>query len=161
VLLPPWAGAGVCERGLRPGCYRRRGGKGDDGSGSGNGTGTEGGEEKGDGEAGGEEQGLELVLEEGADEVPFAIWDPDRPTENATRYSALLQPMRVTLNPGDMLYLPCMWWVTAWESNGWEADRQQVPQGLAELLAGGGVHRRQLLVRLRQWLVYTPDCLLE
>lgn len=84
------------ETGLRPAGYRRRGGGGDG--------------EEGDGTG----QRLELVLEDdGADEVPFAIWDPDRPTENATEYSALLQPMRVTLNPGDMLYLPCMWWVTA------------------------------------------------
>lgn len=41
--------------------------------------------------------------------IPFAIWDPDMPKENATPYSELAKPMRVTLNPGDMLYLPCMW----------------------------------------------------
>lgn len=41
--------------------------------------------------------------------VPFAIWDPDQPDENATPYSKLAEPMRVTLHRGDMLYLPAMW----------------------------------------------------
>lgn len=41
--------------------------------------------------------------------VPFATWDPDRPDVNATRYSKLPVPMRVTLEEGDMLYLPAMW----------------------------------------------------
>ncbi|KAK4153122.1 cupin-like domain-containing protein [Chaetomidium leptoderma] len=67
-----------------------------------------------EGEEEGLEGGLELVLDDGeegkGEVVPFAIWDPNRPAENATRYSALAQPMRVTLDPGDMLYLPCMWY---------------------------------------------------
>lgn len=42
--------------------------------------------------------------------VPFAIWDPDSPHENATPYSKLAEPMRVTLREGDMLYLPAMWY---------------------------------------------------
>lgn len=59
---------------------------------------------------------LELDQDQGeeegqAEDVPFALWDPDRPGENATAYSALAQPMRVTLEPGDMLYLPAMWCV--------------------------------------------------
>lgn len=41
--------------------------------------------------------------------VPFATWDPDRPDGNATTYSKLIEPMRVTLDKGDMLYLPAMW----------------------------------------------------
>ncbi|KAK4127846.1 Clavaminate synthase-like protein [Parathielavia appendiculata] len=94
VLLPPVCHAAVNETRLRPAVYRRRRM-----------------EVSGGGEGGGEEEGLELVLEEGeGEEVPFAIWDPDRPGENATRYSALVQPMLVTLDPGDMLYLPCMWY---------------------------------------------------
>lgn len=46
--------------------------------------------------------------------VPFAIWDPenDDPSgDYATQYSKLAQPVKVTLNPGDMLYLPAMWYV--------------------------------------------------
>jgi jumonji domain-containing protein 7 len=53
---------------------------------------------------------LRLELEDGVDPVPFATWDPDRPEERATRYSPLARPMRVTLDPGDMLYLPAMWY---------------------------------------------------
>ncbi|KAK0615982.1 putative phospholipase [Bombardia bombarda] len=54
--------------------------------------------------------GLSLDVETASDTVPFAIWEPDRPLENATQYSKLAEPMRVTLEPGDMLYLPCMWY---------------------------------------------------
>ena len=54
---------------------------------------------------------LELVVEDGEEPVPFPTWDPDRPAERATPYSPLACPMRVTLEPGDMLYLPCMWCV--------------------------------------------------
>ncbi|ERS95798.1 hypothetical protein HMPREF1624_07874 [Sporothrix schenckii ATCC 58251] len=57
--------------------------------------------------------GLTLAPE-GADgpnnRVPFAVWDPDAPSANTTPYSGLAEPMRVTLNPGDMLYLPAMWY---------------------------------------------------
>lgn len=45
-----------------------------------------------------------------AEPVPFAIWDPDSPEENATPWSKLAEPMRVTLRQGDMLYLPAMWY---------------------------------------------------
>lgn len=61
------------------------------------------------------EGGLELRLDADADAdadttpVPFALWDPDVPEENATRYSPLACPVRVTLEPGDMMYLPSMW----------------------------------------------------
>ncbi|KAK4103902.1 Clavaminate synthase-like protein [Parathielavia hyrcaniae] len=102
VLLPPACHAAVNETRLRPAVYRRR--RTDANGGGGGGL---------EGREAGKGGGLELVLEEGGgeEEVPFAIWDPDRPGENATRYSALVQPMRVTLEPGDMLYLPCMWCV--------------------------------------------------
>ncbi|KAI0883254.1 putative pla2g4b [Annulohypoxylon maeteangense] len=52
---------------------------------------------------------LRLQMEDG-DNVPFATWDPDNPTLRTTKYSHLAQPLRVTLNPGDMFYLPAMWY---------------------------------------------------
>ncbi|KAH8664067.1 cupin-like domain-containing protein [Xylariales sp. PMI_506] len=56
-------------------------------------------------------QGDELVLQmEEGQKVPFTTWDPDKPDVRQTKYSALAEPMRVTLNPGDMLYLPAMWY---------------------------------------------------
>ncbi|OTA67923.1 putative pla2g4b [Hypoxylon sp. EC38] len=55
------------------------------------------------------ENGLHLQKEDG-DKVPFAIWDPDDPTTRATKYSHLARPLRVTLQPGDMFYLPAMWY---------------------------------------------------
>lgn len=49
--------------------------------------------------------------EEGEEEtyVPFATWDPDRPEEHTTPFSRYAQPLRVTLEEGDMLYLPALW----------------------------------------------------
>ncbi|KAF2998405.1 hypothetical protein E8E14_004470 [Neopestalotiopsis sp. 37M] len=83
VLLPALCQPCINEQELRPAIYVRR----------------DGGDNK-----------LELKLEEEGDHVPFAVWDPDRSHANTTRYSHLAQPMRVTLNPGDMLYLPAMWY---------------------------------------------------
>ena len=45
----------------------------------------------------------------GCEKVPFAIWDPELPDRRSTPYSHLARPLEVTLNPGDMLYLPAMW----------------------------------------------------
>lgn len=86
VLLPPHCHPCVNEKPLRPGTYTR----------------------KCDGDQ------LELVMDsaedgEGVERVPFATWDPDEPQVNATSQSRLAEPMRFTLEKGDMLYLPAMW----------------------------------------------------
>ncbi|KAF2123044.1 phospholipase A2 [Lophiotrema nucula] len=53
---------------------------------------------------------LEISIEDNAEYVPFATWDPDKPLHNATPYSPLAQPLRVTLDEGDILYLPALWY---------------------------------------------------
>ncbi|KAG5954319.1 hypothetical protein E4U13_003380 [Claviceps humidiphila] len=63
-------------------------------------------------------QGLSIQLDEGADLVPSAIWDPDDPQVNPTPLSKFAKPMRITLNPGDMLYLPAMWYHKVSQSSG-------------------------------------------
>ncbi|OAA45254.1 Transcription factor jumonji/aspartyl beta-hydroxylase [Beauveria brongniartii RCEF 3172] len=52
---------------------------------------------------------LSLSLDQDADPVPVVTWDPDHPDRNCASLSPLAQPVRVTLEPGDMLYLPAMW----------------------------------------------------
>jgi jumonji domain-containing protein 7 len=86
VLLPPVAHACIGEKILNPASYVRKEG------------------EKG-------ELGNLVVVEEEGDAVPFATWDPDSPSERATPYSKLASPLRVTLGPGDMMYLPACWQV--------------------------------------------------
>lgn len=81
VLLPALCQPCINEQDLRPAVYVRDG-----------------------------DNNLRLELEEDGPTVPFAVWDPDRIHANATKYSHLAEPVRVTLNPGDMLYLPAMWY---------------------------------------------------
>ncbi|EXF74588.1 phospholipase A2 [Colletotrichum fioriniae PJ7] len=100
VLLPPCCHPCVNETALAPATYSRRGGK--------------------DGElvldmdraAKGDKigEGKEEKETATSNTVPFATWDPDQPHVNATPYSHLAEPVRVTLEPGDMLYLPAMWY---------------------------------------------------
>lgn len=82
VLLPPIAVAMVGERELRGGRYVRNGSKG-------LGVRMDGEEDEGG-------------------KVPFATWDPDGDGVEG-KYVGLVKPMRVTLEAGDMLYLPAMW----------------------------------------------------
>lgn len=53
---------------------------------------------------------LVIKIDEPEEYIPFATWDPDTPTINTTPYSQCSQPMRVTLDEGDMLYLPALWY---------------------------------------------------
>lgn len=96
VLLPPHCQPCVNERELKAATYRRM-------------EGVEGLRLELDG--GGDEDAQEGDERHDGRRVPFATWDPDRPEENATEYSHLARPVRVTLDPGDMLYLPAMWFV--------------------------------------------------
>ncbi|KAJ4325746.1 hypothetical protein N0V94_000506 [Neodidymelliopsis sp. IMI 364377] len=57
-----------------------------------------------------EEEELVISIDQPEAYVPFATWDPDRAHENTTEYSQHAQPMRVTLEEGDMLYLPALWY---------------------------------------------------
>lgn len=41
--------------------------------------------------------------------APVAIWDPDKPLENASKLSKFSKPLRVKLDAGDLLYLPACW----------------------------------------------------
>ena len=56
------------------------------------------------------EMELSLRLNESNEKVPFPTWDPDKPHERATKFSDLAFGMRVTLNEGDVLYLPAQWY---------------------------------------------------
>ncbi len=65
-------------------------------------------------EPGSHEGPLELVPEQegppqAENKIPFATWDPEAPNLRTTPYTGLAEPLRVTLEPGDMLYLPAMW----------------------------------------------------
>lgn len=53
---------------------------------------------------------LVIQIDDPTTYVPFATWDPDSPHENPTPYSKYAHPMRVTLEEGDMLYLPALWY---------------------------------------------------
>jgi jumonji domain-containing protein 7 len=53
------------------------------------------------------------IKEEEEDKVPFATWDPQKGDQNRdgyeTKYSKYAEMMGVTLEKGDMLYLPALW----------------------------------------------------
>lgn len=51
---------------------------------------------------------LILEMDPNSETVPFSTWDPDTPPEDS-HWSSLAKPQKVTLEPGDMLYLPAMW----------------------------------------------------
>ncbi|KAH6625470.1 cupin-like domain-containing protein [Boeremia exigua] len=86
VLLPPSDAACVGERGVLAGTYAPRDP-----------------EREGAGE-------LVLKVDEPEAYVPCALWDPETPEVNATKYSSLARPIRVTLEEGDVMYLPALWY---------------------------------------------------
>ncbi|KAL8693109.1 MAG: hypothetical protein Q9218_001995 [Villophora microphyllina] len=54
------------------------------------------------------ENAFGLVPDVSSDKIPWPIWDPDRPDVNQTAFSHLSRPLRVELDPGDLLYLPAL-----------------------------------------------------
>ena len=42
--------------------------------------------------------------------IPFPTWDPDFPSRRPSLFSRQARPMSITLNEGDMLYLPALWY---------------------------------------------------
>lgn len=57
------------------------------------------------------EGGLELVPDEPKSEVQcWPTVDPDEPLKKAGVWWRYCRPLRVSLEPGDMLYLPAMWY---------------------------------------------------
>jgi jumonji domain-containing protein 7 len=90
VLLPPVEAACVNERSVLAATYAPRE------------TATSSSElRKGD---------LVVRVDEPEEYVPFATWGPDVPDENTTPFSQFSEPLRVTLDEGDMLYLPALWY---------------------------------------------------
>ncbi|KAI9698721.1 MAG: hypothetical protein M1836_003831 [Candelina mexicana] len=80
VLLPPVEAVCVGEKELRAATYVR------DGEGK-----------------------LVVRDDEGGEMVPTATWDPDVPAVMAKGFERMSRPLRVTLEEGDMLYLPALW----------------------------------------------------
>lgn len=93
VLLPPVEAACVNERSVLAATYRPRAQ-----------VDTKL-EEDGDAQS-----DLIIAVDAPVEYVPFATWDPDVPNQNATPYSPYSRPLRVTLEEGDMLYLPALWY---------------------------------------------------
>ena len=50
------------------------------------------------------------TLDDPPAETPFATWDPDKPSHRGTDFSHLCKLLKVKLDPGDMLYLPALWY---------------------------------------------------
>ncbi|KAF2867705.1 cupin-like domain-containing protein, partial [Massariosphaeria phaeospora] len=97
VLLPPAAAPCVAERGVLAATYRPR---------------HQLDTEDADATTVAAASWTDLVAQIDTPEsyTPFATWDPDAPAVNATPYSAYAQPLRVSLDAGDMLYLPALWY---------------------------------------------------
>jgi jumonji domain-containing protein 7 len=53
---------------------------------------------------------LQIHIDEPEVYIPSVTWDPDEPLHNTTPYSEYARPLRVTLDAGDTLYLPALWY---------------------------------------------------
>lgn len=53
---------------------------------------------------------LQIHIDDPVTYTPFATWDPDKPGVDTTPYSKYSRPLRITLEEGDMLYLPALWY---------------------------------------------------
>lgn len=63
---------------------------------------------------------LKVEASDGAEKVPVPIWDPEVPEARASEYSYLSRKLDVTLEEGDMLYLPAMWYHKVKQTSGKE-----------------------------------------
>lgn len=63
---------------------------------------------------------LKPRLDPAGEPIPTPIWDPDEPKARATAYSRFAKPLHVTLEEGDMMYLPVMWYHKVAQSSGGE-----------------------------------------
>jgi jumonji domain-containing protein 7 len=61
---------------------------------------------------------LEIQPQPETDAIPVAVWDPEAPERHRTPYSQFSRPLRVTLEAGDMLYLPAQWYHKVSQSSG-------------------------------------------
>ena len=97
VIMPPVAAAAVNEQSISGTTY----------------TST-----NGDEEAELKVEDLKHTLDEPELIVPVPTWDPDFPDVRSTPYSELVKPLRITLNEGDMMYLPAQWYHKVGQSCG-------------------------------------------
>jgi jumonji domain-containing protein 7 len=61
---------------------------------------------------------LEIQPQPSTDPIPVAVWDPESSEHHRTPYSQFSRPLRVTLEAGDMLYLPAQWYHKVSQSSG-------------------------------------------
>lgn len=53
-----------------------------------------------------------------AAQVPVPLWDPDEPSRHASAFSQYSRAIRITLEEGDLMYLPAMWYHKVTQSSG-------------------------------------------